>query len=101
MKCDQCGAENADVRRYCHSCGAVLVPELPTPVWQRVGMGIVVLLISVPVGVCGVAVTGAAISDAIQGDEYSILPGFLVFSIPSLLIGALGVYIAARLMRTP
>jgi hypothetical protein len=99
MNCDECGAEISEATFYCHSCGAALVPNRAQPRWQRVVIAGIILLPSLPAGLCSASATWAGFSALILDEEYSILPGFLVLSVPTLLLGMACVYLAVRVLK--
>lgn len=62
MKCYRCQAENSEGARHCNSCGAALVAESNDEL-LGVGCSTLLLIIFVPVGVCGVLVVTGNPSD--------------------------------------
>ena len=92
--CDKCGTENPAGRAYCLTCGAILVPDRPSPMWVRIVIATVLILLFAPIGLCGAAVTFGAVTEAIDGRTDSLVTGFLPIAIVSLAIGIGGLYLA-------
>ncbi|MEO7453454.1 MAG: zinc-ribbon domain-containing protein [Fimbriimonadales bacterium] len=96
IDCHKCGTENPEARTYCKKCGALLVPDAPRPAWVRFVIAAILIIISAPVGLCGAAVTIAAVSELMSGPPQSIVPGFLPISLVSAFIGGGGLFLAYR-----
>ena len=97
--CDHCGAENADARSYCHSCGKQLVGAPSRAPWFIIVIVTFLFVICIPLALCGLNFTVQGIDAIIDEEPYSWLPGFLVISVPSLILGVLGIYLAVRILR--
>ena len=102
MKCKQCGFENSAGQSYCASCGAVLTNVRKSTAWFTVLIDIVLLLIFLPVGLCGALFTYAGLSES-DPNNRSYAHAFLVFSVPCLLGGGTVVFLVIRgmLRRDP
>lgn len=62
MICRQCGAQNAAEVTYCKRCGADLYSNRQNDGWfEKVG-AVVLLIIFLPVGLCGLVTTIGAVS---------------------------------------
>ena len=96
MRCPNCSAINEPDARVCAECGQRLVESVEPVSWLGITCGVLILIVFIPVGLCGVLCTTMGFEAMQTGGG---APEVLLIGLALTGFSALFIYLAVRFMK--